>query len=288
MGGEGDAQGGGSVENFRDGLIPVLAVTAACFCWAAGRMPAGIPYRRRGSGEPGRLRGGISSRRSGGDYSACAGLTGWDTVRWPLLAAAGLHRAGTSGAALLFAVRGFLLAFSIASFVRLFGGAGCLLAPLGLWGERCAFGAGAVCAWGAGPPGRPGAGRTGLGDGKTPPPYGKLYFFRCGACAVALCVSLLLDCFVVPGLVSSLAGTFPEPIEILREGVGRMDYQSGYAHYLTEEKRASANTLSSYLRDVTQYLHWLEGEGVPPEQAAQKDVESYTRFCRPRVSRRPR
>ena len=57
-----------------------------------------------------------------------------------------------------------------------------------------------------------------------------------------------------------------------------MDYQSGYAHYLTEEKRDSANTLSSYLRDVTQYLHWLEGEGVPPEQAAQKDVESYTRF----------
>ncbi len=57
-----------------------------------------------------------------------------------------------------------------------------------------------------------------------------------------------------------------------------MDYQSGYAHYLTEEKRASANTLSSYLRDVTQYLHWLEGEGVSPEQAAQKDVESYTRF----------
>ena len=52
-----------------------------------------------------------------------------------------------------------------------------------------------------------------------------------------------------------------------------MDYQSGYAHYLTEEKRASANTLSSYLRDVTQYLHWLEGEGVPPEQAAQKDVD---------------
>ena len=59
-----------------------------------------------------------------------------------------------------------------------------------------------------------------------------------------------------------------------------MDYQSGYAHYLTEEKRASANTLSSYLRDVTQYLHWLEGEGVPPEQAAQKDVAvSYTHLA---------
>ena len=51
-----------------------------------------------------------------------------------------------------------------------------------------------------------------------------------------------------------------------------------YEDYLITEKKASANTVSSYLRDVTQYLHWLEGEGVPPEQAAQKDVESYTRF----------
>ena len=45
-----------------------------------------------------------------------------------------------------------------------------------------------------------------------------------------------------------------------------MDYQSGYAHYLTEEKRASSNTLSSYLRDVNQYLHWLAGEKLLPEQ----------------------
>ena len=43
-----------------------------------------------------------------------------------------------------------------------------------------------------------------------------------------------------------------------------MDYQSGYAHYLTEEKRASSNTQSSYLRDVNQYLHWLAGEELPP------------------------
>ena len=57
-----------------------------------------------------------------------------------------------------------------------------------------------------------------------------------------------------------------------------MDYQSGYAHYLTEEKRASSNTLSSYLRDVNQYLHWLAGEELLPEQAEQRDVEAYTRF----------
>ena len=54
-----------------------------------------------------------------------------------------------------------------------------------------------------------------------------------------------------------------------------MDYLSGYEHYLSEEKKASANTLSSYLRDVGQYARWLEGEGLSPEQAVQRDVEAY-------------
>ena len=35
------------------------------------------------------------------------------------------------------------------------------------------------------------------------------------------------------------------------------DYIAAYRAYLSEEKRASANTLSSYLRDLTQYLCWL-------------------------------
>ena len=118
---------------------------------------------------------------------------------------------GIVGAALvilLFAVRGFLLAFSIASFVRLFGGAGCLLALL-VFGVSGALSVPVLFVLGVQGllAARVLAGRV-WGDGKTPPPYGKLYFFRCGACAVALCVSLLLDCFVVPGLVSSLAGTF--------------------------------------------------------------------------------
>ena len=57
-----------------------------------------------------------------------------------------------------------------------------------------------------------------------------------------------------------------------------MEYQTGYARYLAEEKHASDNTLHSYLRDVGQYLRWLEGEGLPPEQAVQRDVEAYIRF----------
>lgn len=56
-----------------------------------------------------------------------------------------------------------------------------------------------------------------------------------------------------------------------------MDYLKGYERYLTEEKKASPNTLSSYLRDVGQYTRWLEGEGLAPEQAAQGDVEAYMR-----------
>ena len=56
-----------------------------------------------------------------------------------------------------------------------------------------------------------------------------------------------------------------------------MDYLKGYERYLTEEKKASSNTLSSYLRDVGQYTRWLEGEGLAPEQAAQSDVEAYMR-----------
>ena len=56
-----------------------------------------------------------------------------------------------------------------------------------------------------------------------------------------------------------------------------MDCLAGYERYLRERKSASPNTLSSYLRDIRQYLVWLEGEGLPPERAAQGDVERYIR-----------
>ena len=57
-----------------------------------------------------------------------------------------------------------------------------------------------------------------------------------------------------------------------------MDYQADYGQYLAEVKKASPNTLSSYLRDVKQFLLWLTGEGLVPEQVAQSDVEAYIRF----------
>ena len=56
-----------------------------------------------------------------------------------------------------------------------------------------------------------------------------------------------------------------------------MDCLAGYERYLRERKGASPNTLSSYLRDIRQYLAWLEGEGLAPERAAKGDVERYIR-----------
>ena len=53
------------------------------------------------------------------------------------------------------------------------------------------------------------------------------------------------------------------------------DRYEAYARYLSQEKRAAANTQSSYLRDVRQFLTWLEGEGRTAEQADQADVEGY-------------
>jgi integrase/recombinase XerD len=56
-----------------------------------------------------------------------------------------------------------------------------------------------------------------------------------------------------------------------------MEYLKEYEAYLTTEKKASPNTLSSYLRDIGQYLRWAEGEGFTPYQAEQEDIEHYVK-----------
>lgn len=57
-----------------------------------------------------------------------------------------------------------------------------------------------------------------------------------------------------------------------------IDWYEEYARYLSEEKKAAPNTLSSYLRDVRQFLHWMEQEGGSFLQATGLQVESYTRY----------
>ncbi|MEG1720280.1 MAG: site-specific tyrosine recombinase XerD [Pseudoflavonifractor sp.] len=61
------------------------------------------------------------------------------------------------------------------------------------------------------------------------------------------------------------------------ENLTGADYLKKYEAYLIDERKASINTLSSYLRDIGQHLQWLEGEGLSPEQAEQDDIEHYVK-----------
>lgn len=58
----------------------------------------------------------------------------------------------------------------------------------------------------------------------------------------------------------------------------KMNLLDSYQHFLVAEKEASDNTVSSYLRDVTQYFQWIASEGLSPENAAQADVDRYTKY----------
>ncbi len=57
-----------------------------------------------------------------------------------------------------------------------------------------------------------------------------------------------------------------------------MDLLAAYQGYLTEEKHSSNNTLNSYTRDVSQFFRWLDSENIAPENAAQADVDRYTKY----------
>ena len=54
------------------------------------------------------------------------------------------------------------------------------------------------------------------------------------------------------------------------------DLLLSYRDYLTTEKKASANTVSSYLRDVHQFEEAMDSKGIPLTQVMARDVEDYT------------
>ncbi|MBQ0038155.1 MAG: site-specific tyrosine recombinase XerD [Clostridiales bacterium] len=53
-----------------------------------------------------------------------------------------------------------------------------------------------------------------------------------------------------------------------------MDYVTMYRDYLEHEKHASANTLSSYIRDLTQFQTWLRINGAADLRKVKKDTVS--------------
>ena len=50
------------------------------------------------------------------------------------------------------------------------------------------------------------------------------------------------------------------------------DYVSAYKTYLSDEKNASENTLSSYIRDLTQFQNWLMNKGTMDLRKVKKDT----------------
>lgn len=51
-----------------------------------------------------------------------------------------------------------------------------------------------------------------------------------------------------------------------------MQYQEKYERYLTDERKTSLNTLSSYLRDIRQFGAYLDAAGIAGYTAADEDV----------------
>lgn len=193
-----------------DGSVLILAAVSASFFLGglAGCLLAGCVDGGGQESLAAYVEGFLRAAQAGDAAPPALAALVWETLRWPLLALLlGFTALGLLALPLLFAVRGFLLAFSIASFVRLFGGTGCLLALL-VFGVGGAFSVPALFVLGVQSfmTARTLAGRV-WGESKAAPLYGQAYWLRCGGCAAALCVCMLLDGFAVPALVSGLAGT---------------------------------------------------------------------------------
>lgn len=190
-------------------ILPALAVLATCFL-LGGLAGCLMSTFVGGAGQESLrdyLEHFLNTARSSGVAAPGLAVQLWDCLRWPGLALLlGFTALGVLGLPLLFAARGFLLAFSIAAFVRVFGSAGCLLALL-VFGTGGVFSIPALFVLGVQSltAARILASRF-LGEGKAPSPYGKAYFLRCGGCAAVLCVCIVLERFAVPALVSGAAG----------------------------------------------------------------------------------
>lgn len=57
-----------------------------------------------------------------------------------------------------------------------------------------------------------------------------------------------------------------------------LDFIQAYENYLSKVKRASSNTIASYMRDIRQFSEWLHDEGVDVIDATQLNISDYLRY----------
>lgn len=184
---------------------PALVVTAAFFT-LGGLMGCLLAFRMADAGMEAMtayLDRFLAVAQAGGlEVPAMAELF-WRTLRWPLAAVLlGFSALGMFGIPILSCMRGFFLSFSIACFALSYGRDGLAIAffLLGIPGLLAvpAFILLATQSFSAACAQMGRAGRREL-------PFRREYFFRCGVCAAAVCISLLLERYLVPVLVSGAA-----------------------------------------------------------------------------------
>ena len=194
-----------------DGILPALVLTGSCFL-AGGLAGCLLAAQVGGAGQTSLtsyLQAFLQASHQGAVDVPALWLQIWDSLRWPLMALLlGFTALGVLGLPVLFAVRGFLLSFSIAAFVRAFGGAGCLLALVvfgvgGVLSLPALFLLGVQSFLSA----RTLAARV-RGEGSGHVLWGRACLIRCAMCLGCICVSILLERAAVPALLTGAAGAF--------------------------------------------------------------------------------
>lgn len=193
----------------QDGIVPTLVILSACFL-AGGLTGCLLAAQVGGAGETSLndylIAFLLAAQEDAVDIPVLWAQV-WDTLRWPVFALVlGFTALGILGLPVLFGIRGFLLAFSIASFVRAFGGAGWLLACLvfgigGVLSLPVLFILGVQSFLSA----RALAARV-RGDGKGRVLWGRACLIRCAMCGSCVCVCILLERTIVPALLTGAAG----------------------------------------------------------------------------------
>lgn len=192
-------------------LFPALLVAAAAFS-LGGILGCALALNVSGGGGDSLssyIKGYLAASQSAQMPAPGVLSTVWSVTRWPLLTVLmGFTAMGLIGIPVLFAIRGFLLSFAISSFIQMLGIKGGLLAFL-------AFGLTGILSVPAlfvlGVQGMLAARalmRRFLGNERRAMPFDRAYFTRCGLCACALALCVILELFGVPVLIRSVSGLF--------------------------------------------------------------------------------
>lgn len=189
---------------------PALAVTAVFFTLGglAGCFSALRTSEAGAAAMAAFLRQFLAAAQAGALEAPAWGEFLWRSLRWPLgVLLLGFTALGAFAVPALCSVRGFFLAFSIASFARAFGRGGLVLAlillglpaltalPAFLVLSTKSFSAALTLVVRA------------FGPGRRELPYHRDDWRRCGGCAAAVCIGLLLERYAVPQMVMGLASS---------------------------------------------------------------------------------